>query len=381
MKIIPYGKQFIDHTDKKSVLKTLSNDLITTGPQVSKFEKKICDYLDVKYSTVCNSGTSAIYLALKSLNIKKDDIIIMPTINFVASYNVAKLLGAKVYLADINSRTGLMSPADVLNCCKKFNLKKVKVIITMYHGGYPEDAKNFFNLKKKIGCKIVEDACHAFGSQYKVKNKFFKIGSCRHSDISTFSLHPLKTITTGEGGIVTTKSKKLDDKIKNLRSLGIRKNNKNHWEYDVTEFGLNLRLNDIQCALGISQLEKINYFLKSRKKIAKRYDLKLKKIKQISIPKYTKTILPSYHLYFINLLNFDLKKKNKFLKFMKKKGIFLQYHYIPIYKFKVFNDKYINVNSKKYYNETVSLPIFHELSKKDQNYVVKSINLFFKKKS
>ena len=380
MKIIPYGKQSIDASDIKSVSKVLRSKLITTGPKVLEFEKKIKKYLNVNYVSVCNSGTSALYLALVSLGVKKNDIIIMPTITFVASYNVAKLLGAKVFLADTNSSTGLMSPNDVLNCCKKFNLKKVNVVITMYNGGYPENAENFFKLKKKIGCKIVEDACHAFGSEYKYGKKFYKVGSCKHSDISTFSLHPLKTITTGEGGIVTTNSKNLDIKIKKNRSLGIIRKKNNQLDYDVTNYGLNFRLNDFQCALGINQLKKIGLFLKSRKKISKKYDQELKKIKEISLPNYSKKILPSFHLYLINLKKFNLKKKNEFFKFMKRKGIILQYHYIPIYKFKIFNDKYINLNSKKYYNETISLPIYHDLTRNEQNFVIKSINLFFNKK-
>lgn len=380
MKIIPYGKQSIDASDIKSVSKVLRSKLITTGPKVLEFEKKIKKYLNVNYVSVCNSGTSALYLALVSLGVKKNDIIIMPTITFVASYNVAKLLGAKVFLADTNSSTGLMSPNDVLNCCKKFNLKKVNVVITMYNGGYPENAENFFKLKKKIGCKIVEDACHAFGSEYKYGKKFYKVGSCKHSDISTFSLHPLKTITTGEGGIVTTNSKNLDIKIKKNRSLGIIRKKNNQLDYDVTNYGLNFRLNDFQCALGINQLKKIGLFLKSRKKISKKYDQELKKIKEISLPNYSKKILPSFHLYLINLKRFNLKKKNEFFKFMKRKGIILQYHYIPIYKFKIFNDKYINLNSKKYYNETISLPIYHDLTRNEQNFVIKSINLFFNKK-
>ena len=154
MKIIPYGKQSIDVSDIKSVSKVLRSKLITTRPKVLEFEKKIKKYLNVNYVSVCNSGTSALYLALVSLGVKKNDIIIMPTITFIASYNVAKLLGAKVFLADTNSSTGLMSPSDVLNCCKKFNLKKVNVVITMYNGGYPENAENFFKLKKKLVVKL-----------------------------------------------------------------------------------------------------------------------------------------------------------------------------------------------------------------------------------
>ena len=133
----------------------------------------------------------------------------MPSINFIASYNISALLGAKIYLADVDRQTGQMTPKNIIECCKNYKIKKVKIIITMYNGGNPQNADLFYKLKKKFGCLIIEDACHALGSEYQVEKKFFKIGSCKQADISTFSLHPLKTITTGEGGIVTTNSKKL----------------------------------------------------------------------------------------------------------------------------------------------------------------------------
>ena len=162
-KIIPYGRQFIDQQDIISVTQSLMKDKITTGLLVDKFEKEINKYLKCKYSVTCNSGTSSIYLALQSIQLKKNDIIIMPSINFIASYNIAKLFGAKVYVADVNSESGQMRPEDVINCCKKFKLKKIKALILMYHGGYPENAEKFRKFRKKLGCYIIEDACHAFG--------------------------------------------------------------------------------------------------------------------------------------------------------------------------------------------------------------------------
>ena len=154
-------------------------------------------------------GTSALYLAFKSLNITSKDNIIIPSINFVASCNMLRLLGANVFIADVDKHTGQMRPIDVLNCIKKNNLKKIKAIVTMYMGGSPDHVVEFYNLKKKINFKIIEDACHALGSKYKHKNKIYKIGSCKHSDISVFSMHPVKTITSGEGGLITTNTKEI----------------------------------------------------------------------------------------------------------------------------------------------------------------------------
>ena len=172
---IPYGNHYIDDGDIKSVSRALRNKKITTGIEVSRFELKIKKYLKCKYSLVCNSGTSAIFLAMQSIGLKKDDNIIMPSINFIASYNVAKIFGANVFLADVDKYTGQMTPNDVENCYKKFSLKKVKALILMYNGGYPQNADKFRIFKKKFKCFIIEDACHALGASYKHNKKYFKI--------------------------------------------------------------------------------------------------------------------------------------------------------------------------------------------------------------
>ena len=174
VKFIPYGKQFIDKTDKNLVFASLSNDLITTGPFVEKFENQLKKYLKSKYSYVCSSGTAAIHLAMMSINLKKDDIILMPAINFIASYNIAKVMQLKVYLVDVDERTGQITPEKVLECIKKNKIKKIKALIVMYHGGYPENPKKFYDIKKKYNFFIIEDACHAFGAEYKHMNKLFK---------------------------------------------------------------------------------------------------------------------------------------------------------------------------------------------------------------
>ena len=379
-KFITYGKQYIDRADKLSVLRTLSKDIITTGDEVNNFEKKIKRYLKCNYATVCNSGTSAIFLALGGIDLKKNDVVVMPAINFIASYNISKFYEAKIYLADVDKITGQMTPQNVIDCCKKFKINKIKAIITMHHGGYPINTYSFFKLKKKFGCYIIEDSCHALGATYQSKEKKIKIGSCNHADISTFSLHPLKTITTGEGGIVTTNSKIINNKLKMMRSHGITRK-KNHWEYDVKTHGLNLRLNDFQCSLGISQLKKINKFILKRKKISNLYDKYLKESNDIRLIEYSKKIKPSYHLYIIHLNNGSISLKNKFIKFMLKKKIYIQYHYIPIYKFTICNEKEEYKNSEKYYNTALSLPIHYGLTKIEQMYVIKNIFKFFKSKN
>jgi dTDP-4-amino-4,6-dideoxygalactose transaminase len=374
MKIIPYGRQHIDSQDIKFVSKALKQDLITTGNYVKKFEEKVSKSINVKFAVSCNSGTSAIHLAFMSIGLKKGDVIIMPAINFIAAYNMARVLKAKIFLADVDPLTGQMTPQTLFETIKRNNLKKIKVILTMYLGGYPENVVEFYNIKKKFNCYLIEDGCHALGAKYFFNNKYLSIGSCKHSDISTFSLHAVKTITAGEGGLVTTNNQIIYNKIIHLRSHGIYKDKNCHWKYDVKSIGYNYRLSDINCALGLSQLKKINKFISYRKKIFNIYKKNLKKFNNFIYFPFYNYSKPSYHLFLISI---DFKRlnltKDKFLKFLKKNNIFCQYHYIPIYKFKLF-DKKINLNfykgSQIYYKNTLSLPIFYNLSSNTAKQIV-----------
>ena len=382
MNKIPYGRQYIDKSDSLIVRNSLKETLITTGKYVKKFEAKLSNFFKVKNAITCNSGTAALHLAFMAADLKKNDVVVMPAVNFISAYNMCRQLGAKIYLADVDRRTGQMTPNLLLDCIKVNKIKKIKLILTMYMGGYPENILPFYKIKKKFSCLLIEDACHAFGAQYKYKNKFIKVGSCKHSDISTFSLHPLKPITTGEGGIVTTNNNKIAKKIKNLRSHGIIKRHKFQWQYNIIEPGYNYRLSDINSALGISQLRKIKSFLSQRKKIYNHYKLELNEFKNIiNFPNYNIRNNPAYHLVLINI-NFKRLKINKdlFLKYLNNKNIICQFHYIPIYKFSLYKNKKIKLGgSEEYYNTTLSIPIFHTLNTKKQDKVIKIIKNFFKK--
>ena len=187
MKNIYYGRQYIDKSDLKSVSDSLLEDKITTGNLVNKFENKLKKYLKCNFVKVCNSGTSALHLAYTAVGLNKKSIIVMPSVNFISAYSMAKLIGAKIFLADVDQDTGQMKPENVVSVIKKNKLKKIDVILNMYLGGYPENTKEFFLLKKKYNCLLIEDACHAFGASYKTNKQTHKIGSCKHSDISIFS--------------------------------------------------------------------------------------------------------------------------------------------------------------------------------------------------
>ena len=381
MKIIPYGRQYINSQDNKFVSQALREDLITTGSYVKKFEKSISKFLKVKHAISCSSGTSALHLALMAIDLKAKDIIIMPSINFIAAYNMAKLMSAKIFLADVDPLTGQMTPETLLECIKNNKLKKIKAIISMYLGGHPENVVEFYKIKKKFNCYLIEDACHALGSKYFYNKKHLPIGSCKHSDISTFSLHPVKTITAGEGGFVTTNSKKLSSKIYLLRSHGIERNKKYHWKYQIKYLGFNYRLSDINAALGLSQLTRVYNFLNYRKKI---YDFYFKELNifnnVLNFPKYNKSNISSHHLCLLSIsFKKNISTKDNFLKFLKKNKIISQYHYIPIYKFKIFNEKkHYYRGAEEYFNKTVSVPIFYKLKFSEHKYIIKKIKLFLK---
>ena len=185
---------------------------------VKKFEIAFKSKIKSKFCIACSSGTAALHLAFMSINVKKNDIVILPVINFVAASNILKMLGAKIYFADVDKFTGQMTPKTLLECLKKNKLRKIKAIVTMYLGGFPENIREFYLIKKKLKCFLIEDACHALGASYKINKKKYLIGSCKHSDICTFSLHPIKTITSGEGGLVTTNNNLLAQRLKLLRS-------------------------------------------------------------------------------------------------------------------------------------------------------------------
>ena len=381
MKTIPYGRQHINSQDIKFVSRALKEDLITTGNYVKKFENNISKFLKVKYAISCSSGTAALHLALMAVDLKKDDIILMPSINFIAVYNMAALMNAKIYLADVDPLTGQMTPKTLLECIKSNKIKKIKAIVTMYLGGFPENVIEFYKIKKKFNCYLIEDACHALGSKYSYNKKYLPIGSCRHSDISTFSLHPVKTITAGEGGFITTNSQELSNKIYLSRSHGIERDKKYHWNYQISHLGFNYRLSDINAALGLSQLTKIHKFLNYRKKV---YDFYFKELSSfhniINFPQYNKDNISSYHLC---LLSINFKKnmfaKDNFFKFLKKNKIISQFHYIPIYKFKIFNKKkHYYRGAEEYFNKTVSIPVFYKLKFSQHKYVIKIIKLFLK---
>ena len=380
MKLIPYNKQYLSNSDISAVKNVLNQKLITNGPSVIKFETKLKSFLNVKYCTTCINGTAGLHLAFEALNLRENDVVIMPIINFISSFSMAKLYNLKIYFADVEKRTGQMSPQTLTQCIKKNKIKNIKAIVNMYMGGFPENVVNFYKLKKKYGFYIIEDACHAFGAAYKYKNKFIKIGSCKHSDICVFSYHPVKTITTGEGGSVSTNNSKFYKRMINFKSHNIVRKNK-YWDYDITKLAFNYRLSDLNCALGISQIKKINFFLKKRKKLFDEYNnLLSKNSNYIQMIEYDRKTRPSFHLGLVNL-KLKKKKKESFIKYLNKKNIYPQYHYKPLNLFKCNKKLKLKLNkfegANYYFKNFISLPLYVDLKKTEIKKICHTILNFY----
>ena len=385
-RFLPYGTQYIDRFDRNEILKVLNSKFITQGPEIKKFEDIFAKYVGSKYAIACASGTAALHLSCLALGINSKSKVITSAITFVASANCAEYLGAKVDFVDVDKKTFCISVTELE---KKLKKKKIDLVIPVHLSGHSSDMAQIYKLKKKYDFHIIEDSCHALGGKYNS----FKVGSCKYSDISTFSFHPVKPITTGEGGMITTNNKKIYQKLLLYRSHGIHKNSSrfknrnlafdnnnqpNKWYYEMDVLGFNYRMNDL-AALGKSQLKKINLFTKKRNDIANLYNESFKNVQNLKIPFKNKDVLHSYHLYTIQV---DFKKtnltKNKFIKFLFDCGIGTQVLYIPVFLQPYYRRKY-NFNPKKfpvsmkYYQQALSIPIFYDLKKVEQKLVIKKI--------
>ena len=370
MNFIPYSKQNISNEDIDAVIETLKSDYLTTGPKVKEFENDICAYTGAKYCVSVSSGTAALHLSSLVL-LKRDDKVLTTPNSFLATSNSILYANAKPIFVDICEDGNID-----LELCEEA-LKKdssIKAIYVVHFSGLSVNQIKLKEIKDKYDIKILEDCAHSIGASFDG----IKAGSCVNSDISTFSFHPVKGFTTGEGGAVTTNSKELYEKLLVLRNHGMSVNSEiAPWHYDMNELGFNYRLTDISCALGISQLKKLDEFLAKRRAIAKRYCEILEKYDFIK-PIYDFTLESAYHLFVVNIDfdRFNIGKKEFVIK-MKERNIGLQFHYIPINK----QPYYINLGYGKeetpimdnYYKEAISLPLFPTLTNDEQDYVISSI--------
>ncbi len=380
--MIPYGRQDINNEDIESIIKVLKSDFLTQGPIVPKFEEAISEYCGSNYSIAVTSATAALHLSCIALDLKQGDYLWTSPISFVASANCARYCGANVDFVDIDPLTYNLDPKlleEKLIKAEKNNVLP-KIVIPVHLCGQSAEMQEIYALSKRFKFKIIEDASHAIGGKYKG----YPVGSCKYSDITIFSFHPVKIITTGEGGIATTNNIDIAKKISRLRSHGITRNknemiNDYHgdWYYEQQDLGYNYRMTDIQASLGISQLKRISAFISKREKIAQRYNIEFEDL-PIKTPRQNSYVASSRHLYVIRVDNKKSKTNHSELfSQLRKMHIFVNLHYIPIHIQPYYRNLGFNYgdfpNSEKYYKEAISLPIYSTLSNKEQDYIIENI--------
>ncbi|BCN32510.1 UDP-4-amino-4,6-dideoxy-N-acetyl-beta-L-altrosamine transaminase [Anaeromicropila herbilytica] len=367
---IPYGRQSIDEDDIQAVIEVLKSDFLTTGPKIEEFEKAVADYVGAKYAVAISNGTAALHAACYAAGIGVGDEVITTPITFVASSNSVLYCGGTPVFADINPDTYNIDPNEI----RKKITSKTKAIIAVHYTGQPCDMNEIHKIAKEHNLIVIEDAAHALGADYKGK----KIGSI--SDMTTFSFHPVKHITTGEGGMITTNSKEFYDSLILFRSHGITRDtnrmthNEGDWYYEQLELGYNYRMTDIQCALGINQIKKLDNFIERRKKLVENYNNAFKELDNIIIPFQKDECHNSWHLYVIQVQNID--RKHVFDR-LREKGIGVNVHYIPVYKqpyyLKNGYDKECCHNAEEFYSKAISLPLYSDLTDEQQSYVIKQV--------
>lgn len=380
--MIPYGRQHIDSDDIASVLEVLQSDFLTQGPAVPMFEKIVAAKVGAKHALATNSATSALHIACMALELGSGDLLWTTPITFVASANCALYCGATVDFIDIDLATFNICNAELE---KKLILaeqsgKLPKIIVVVHMAGQSCDMQGIGALSKKFGFRVIEDASHAIGGKYEDQY----IGSCEYSDITVFSFHPVKIITTAEGGIATTNDNDLAQSLSLLRSHGITRNQKlmsnkssEPWYYEQVELGYNYRMTDIQAALGISQMNRLDDFVARRHEIAKRYDILLKDA-QVIIPQQTRESYSSFHLYIVRIAP-EIKNitRKAIFEALIQKGIGVNVHYIPVHTqpfYKKMGFKYGDFpKAEAYYEQAISLPIHFGLTDDDQDRVVNAL--------
>ena len=371
---LAYGKQKIDEDDINSVVKVLKGDYLTTGPIVSEFENSVAKYVGTKYAVAVSNGTAALHMACYAAGISEGDEVLVPAITFAASSNCVLYCGGKPVFIDIDPKSYNID----INKIKEKITNKTKAIIPVDFAGQSVDMDSILKIAEEYNLIVIEDAAHALGSEYKNE----KVGSKAH--MTEFSFHPVKPITTGEGGVVVTNSKELYEKMILFRSHGITRNselmteNQGPWYYEQIDLGYNYRLTDIQSALGLSQIKKLDDFILKRREIVNKYNEAFKELKEIGTPFENEYSKSGYHIYVL-LLNLDKLKcgRKEIFEALQAENIGVNVHYLPVY----LHPYYKKLGYKKgqcpvaedIYNRMITIPLFPSMTNKDVKDVIEAV--------
>lgn len=378
-KIIPYGRQHITDEDIKSVTEVLLSDFLTQGSKVPEFELAFAKYVGSEYAIAASNGTAALHLAALALGVSVDDNVIVPPITFAASANCIRYCGGNVTFCDINKDNYLIDLEKLKNLLQSKPKGFFKGIIPVDYAGYPIDGEKLKEIADNYGLWIIEDACHAPGAYFiDSTGEKQKTGNGKFADLTCFSFHPVKHITTGEGGMITTNSKELYEKLLMLRTHGITKNpdmlieNHGGWYYEMQELGYNYRLTDFQAVLGTSQLNRANEGLCRRQEIARRYDKAFQNIAKIVYPKVEDNVFHAYHLYVIQVDN-----RLELYDYLKRHNILSQVHYIPVHLMPYYKQFGWETGdfpvAESFYEHCLSLPMYPDLREEEQKYIIEII--------
>lgn len=380
--MIPYSRQNINDEDINAVINVLKSDWLTQGPVIKQFEYAVAEYCGAKYAVAVSNGTAALHIACLAAGLGKDALLLTSPNTFIASANCALYCGAKPDFVDIDPLTYNMS-IDAMEA-KLSKAKKngylPKIVIPVHFAGQSCEMDRIYHLSKKYKFTVIEDACHAIGGSYKGT----KIGSCKFSDMTVFSFHPVKIITTGEGGMVLTNNKDFYQRLTRLKTHGITKDFKSmekesegHWYYQQIELGMNYRITDIQAALGLSQLRRIDKFVSRRRELAQRYNELLSDFPLI-LPWQHKDTFSAFHLYIVRLRLDKIKKsRREVFEELRQKGIGVNVHYIPVHTqpfYQKLGFKWGDFpHAENYYKEAISIPIYYGLTNENQDFVISTL--------
>jgi UDP-4-amino-4,6-dideoxy-N-acetyl-beta-L-altrosamine transaminase len=398
---LPYGRQMIADDDIAAVVDVLKSDWLTQGPTVPQFERTLADIVSAKEVVACSNGTAALHLAMLALGIGHGEKVVTSTNSFLASANCARYVGADVVFADADPESGLISIESIEKILRKDKQRKIKTIIPVHFAGQPVDMEEIYRLAREHGAFIIEDACHALGASYNLAGDNTKIGSCRQSDMTVFSFHPVKHITTGEGGAITTSDPILAERLRKFRSHGIEKDDfqnremaaasngdKNPWYYEMQELGYNYRLTDIQAALGISQLEKLETSIKMRRALASYYDGLIADAFDNRYCRPLAKISDREHAYHLYVVRIDYehfgRSRAAVMNGLRERGIGTQVHYIPIHLQPYYRKLYKSgpgdcPGAEQYYREALSLPLYPGLTTGDCERVIDELKYILTK--